>query len=285
METVCSYCGLVFQVSRDRCPHCARPSLFPNVVEAMRSEEKVALEERYRSAMADADARGCRNAVEAFEESVGQARVVINRSILETLRIAASDREVYGTYYQVIAAGIRLPSGDRWDTLRPLVDSALFPDYKDEIRFGSLSLDGVGVSQFGPCSLTLRVDLVEYRVSLFEKNSILFMERAGITIGGSTALPRGYRSVWIDRGRHAVAKLAHRVSSSTALSDHTQLLLTNAMSPEGDDFIEAHVYGPMTIRTMEKVSISGKLTRSERAMIGGLREMLDAASVTMELHR
>lgn len=283
MDEVCSYCGFSIPAWCSRCPHCARPSLFPNVTAAGQSEERHALGERYRAAVAEAGRRGSQRAVEDFERSVGLSRVVISRSLPEMLRLASSDRELYATFHQIVGAGIRLPNGNKWDRLRLLVDSALFPHYKDEIRFGSLSLDGNGISHFGPCAMTLRTDMLDYRVSLFEENSILFFEKSGTTIAEAVDVPKGYRSVWDDRARHAVAKLGTRISPATSVSEHRELLAQENPSPERADFIEAHVYGPMTIRTMEKVRVAGKLKRAERAMLPALREMFGAAAVPLEI--
>ena len=88
-----------------------------------------------------------------FESAVSKARPVICRPLLEMQRLATSDNEIYATYYQLLAAGVRLPKGDKWDVLRAVADDALFPGYKDVLRFGALSLDGFGCLGYGECHL------------------------------------------------------------------------------------------------------------------------------------
>jgi hypothetical protein len=73
---------------------------------------------------------------------VESSRAIIARSLSEFLRLAMSDHEVYATYYQLVEAEVRIPGGGKWDGLRRLADDTLFPGYKDQIRFGALTLRG-----------------------------------------------------------------------------------------------------------------------------------------------
>ena len=107
---------------------------------------------------------------------MNDSHAVIARPAHEILRLATSQNEIYGTFYNLIGAGLRLPEGGKWDILRGVVDSALFPNYKEDIRFAALSLNGVGLSNYGEYSIMLRTDLIAHRASVFEENSILFMK-------------------------------------------------------------------------------------------------------------
>lgn len=282
MDTLCSYCRLPIPSWVNRCPHCARPSLFPNVAAADHSDERRALDDRYRAAVDEAASRGAHAAVKEFERLVSRSVIVINRSLIDAMKLATTDHEVYGTYYKLIEAGVRLPEDNKWDSIRSLVDSALFPHYKDEIRFGSLSLDGAGLTRFGPCVMVLKTELIEYRASFYEENSILFFARQGIRIVDAADLPKGYRSTWSERHRHAVAKLSRRIDASTSATDFPSLLLREDPAGAQTDFIEAHLYGPMTIRTIERLGVKAKLSRAERRMLAGLRERLANFGVTLE---
>jgi len=62
----CTYCKLDFPLDREHCPHCARPSLFPNVTLANRPQELQKLEDRYLAALQDADSRACRPVIDQF---------------------------------------------------------------------------------------------------------------------------------------------------------------------------------------------------------------------------
>jgi len=171
------------------------------------------------------------------------------------LRLASSTRQLYGTYYQLIEAGLRLPDGDEWDVLRELADTVLFPKYKQEMRFGALSLDGRGLPNYGECSIVLREEMIADRTSVFEENSALFVERHNIKISRKPNLPKGYRATWPDRAKLGVAKLYGRIDSTTTPDKYSRILLRAGATSERDDFIEVHIFGPMTVLTMEQVIV------------------------------
>lgn len=73
------------------------------------------------------------------------------RPIRELDRLSASDQELIPSFYGLLAGQVRLPHGNRWDGLRGIADEALFPGYKEHMRFAALSLDGAGLTgQCGP---------------------------------------------------------------------------------------------------------------------------------------
>jgi len=151
----CSDCRNSFHLSQPQCPHCGRPGLYGNVYAAEAADEFNALEQRYESAKRDAAARGAETALGNFEAALSNSQAVIARPVSEVLRLSTSDNELYATYYQLLNFPLRLPTGETWDVLRASADSALFPNYKEEIRFGALSLDGLGISNYGECFIIL----------------------------------------------------------------------------------------------------------------------------------
>ncbi|MBA3492565.1 MAG: zinc ribbon domain-containing protein, partial [Gammaproteobacteria bacterium] len=247
----CSECGNEIQPPAERCPHCGRPGYFWNVITAMEPAEREALERRYQTAKRDATSRGADGPLQDFENAIAGSKAVIARSEGEVLRLATSTRQLYSTYYQQIEAGVRLPDGDAWDMLRELADTVLFPNYKKEMRFGALSWDGVGLSNYGSCSIVLRDELISYRTSVFEENSALFMERHDIKISRDPNLPKGYRATWGDRAKLCVAKLSLRIDSTTNSDKYSKLLLLKGATSKDDEFVEVHIWGPMTVLTME----------------------------------
>lgn len=260
---LCGHCGHGFHISQQLCPHCARPALYGNVFAAQDSGEVAALRQRYEAAKQAAQSRGAETlrAVERFEAEVANTRAVIARSHGEVQRLSTSDNEIYASYYGLIAAGVRLPSGNKWDSLRPVADPALFPYYEDKIRFAALTLDNQGLQGFGECFMVLRTEMIEHRASVYEENSLLFFSkhfRPGLD--DEPRLPRGYRATWGERAKLCVAKLADRIDAATPPGAYSGILLRPGSTSEDDDFVEVHVWGPMTIRTVEQI-IPNKPTR------------------------
>src|SRR3990172_922335 len=88
MEIRCTECGDPFPGSQTSCPHCGRPSLFPNVTAASHANEVAALDLRYEQACTAAAKRGCSDVRERLEAEIdGNARVVISTNFNELQRL------------------------------------------------------------------------------------------------------------------------------------------------------------------------------------------------------
>lgn len=211
------------------------------------------------------------------EAALQGSKAVIARPLRDVERLAASDRELYPTFYGLTEAEVRLPFGDRWDRLRRLADEALFPGYKEHIRFAALSLDGAGLSGFGDCSLTLRDDMTAHRASVFEDNSASFLERHGYKP------PPGCRALWEERARLCVAKRAEEIPAGTPDSDFPGVLLQQGSQSDEGRFVEVHVWGPMSIRTVERVLFTGNGRKYRKAFLLELRDRLAEAGATLEI--
>ena len=214
----CLNCGNEIQQPSDRCPHCGRPGYFWNVITAT---DPAALERRYQAAKRDATSRKADVPLREFEKALVGSKAVIARPEGEVLRLANSNKQLYATYYQLIEAGVKLPDGDEWDTLRRIADILLFQGYEKDIRFAALSLDGVGLSNFGSCSIVFRNDMIAPRASVFEENSALFMEHRKIKVSRTPNLPKGYRATWDERGKLCVAKLSGKIDSATRFDEYS----------------------------------------------------------------
>jgi hypothetical protein len=262
----CGDCGIEFHINLERCPHCARPGLFPNVRFA--EEERAELHRRYEESRRAAAARGAGEALEAFEQWVGaESKAVLARSANELQRLATSDNEVYATFYELLGAHVRLWETDRWSVLRSAADAAFFPGYHTHIRFAALSLDSDGLSNYGDCSITLRTEMIAHRASVFEENTVMFLERRGILFKDLANLPAGFRATWDDRALLCAAKLAAHAGDGATPDTYASLLLRQGQDSEGDEFMEVHIWGPMTARTFERVALSPGATRESRDII------------------
>jgi len=102
---------------------------------ASRPDEIAALDQRYADARRDVNARGCSTVADAFMQQVEGSKAVIARPLGEVERLARKDHEVYSTYYKQIEAELRLPDSLPWDPMRRIAEEALFPGYKEDIRF------------------------------------------------------------------------------------------------------------------------------------------------------
>lgn len=263
---LCPECRNGFPGSEERCPHCARPGLYPNVFTAEDAAEVDAVERRYQLARQAGMLRGADAAIENFEIEIDKTRAVIARPVGELQRLTTNDNEIYATFYQLLKAGVRIPTGEKWDTLRGVADEALFSGYKEHIRFAALSLDGSGLMNYGKCFIILRTEMIAHRASVFEENSVLFMEHQDIGMKDAHKLPHGYRATWENRGKLCIAKLAAKIDGTTLPDAYSGLLLQQGRTSEEDDFVEVHIWGPMTIRTVEEVSLNPREKRAARAI-------------------
>ncbi|HLG14686.1 MAG TPA: hypothetical protein VJH03_09335 [Blastocatellia bacterium] len=278
----CQFCNNPRPRAASVCPHCGRPGLYPNVEEAEDRDERAALTRRYEAALVGSTTRGADGALKDFEAAAANSSAVLARSPGELLRLASSDLELYATFYQLIEGGVRLSSGDEWDFRRQVADLTLFPGYFKQIRFAALSLDGFGLRTFGSCSITLRADMIAHRTSVLEENSVLFVERHGAA-SKKGAVPQGYRATWNDRGRLCAAKLHKAVDSDTGPDKYSSLLMRQGATSEEHEFVEAHIFGPMTIRTIEQVTVSKRRKRADNISIKRIEEELKKFGVTLRV--
>jgi hypothetical protein len=261
------------------CPHCGVYCEPPNIRAAKRPDESEALRQRYQAAIAEAEARGDGTRLKDFETALLTSKAVISRSLHETLRLAGSEHEVYSTYYKLMEAQTRLPKGETWDALRTSADAALFTNYARELRFAALTLNEEGLSNYGLCSWLLRTDMIADRTSVMDENSTMFAKHHDIRLGDADKIPKGYRAIWGERARIGVAKLGVRIDAHTDPEEYSTLLLKQGMGSEDDDFIEAQIFGPLTIRTIERITVNSRASKQERAILKGLKEKLKEFSV------
>jgi len=283
----CPECSFEFALSESRCIHCGRPSYFPNVEAASTPEELAALGARYDSVKDLCVTRGTTTQLESLERVAKGTRAVIARQFREVERLAGNEREIYATYYQLIEGGTRQSDTNRWDPLRRVADAAFFPGYEEQIRFASLCLEPAGLRNYGEAHFALREAMIAHRTSVLEENSVTFLKHHDVRMADADQLPAGYRAPWTDRHRLVAAKLGAMLTPTMREADFASLLLRPGSSTADDDFVEVHLCGPLTIRTIEHVVLfpsQEKIKRSknqERL----LKEKLERYGVGMEVRQ
>jgi hypothetical protein len=228
--------------------------------------------------MAVAAGRGAAATATEFETAAAGSSAVIARPIEEALRLAKSDDQGYATFYALLHAGVRLPEGGRWTRLRGLADSELFGTYRDRIRFAALSLDGTSLPHYGEVCLELNDRMIAHRATVFEENSAVFFERERRK-GNEPCDYTGRIGKWDDRGKLAIAKHAGQISSLARCSEFPSLLQRAGADPATDVFIEVHVFGSLTRRSLSRVVVRGK---ARTAYVEDLRDRLAEVDVSVE---
>lgn len=217
--------------------------------------------------------RGAGEEVAQFEVAAARSQAVMARPMRELDRLVSSDRELIPSYYGLLAGQVRLPHGNEWDGLRGIADEALFPGYKEHIRFAALSIDGKGLSSYGECFFVLRDTMIGHRASVYEENSVISLKKHDYQP------PPGHRAAWFERAGLCVAKLAGRIRATTTRDEFSDLLLRPGRSSEDDSFVEVHVWGPMTIRTIERILVGKQRRQASRK---ALRDRLEGFGVELE---
>jgi hypothetical protein len=276
----CPECNHPLPVEAEQCPHCGRPALFPNVRKVEQEEKETrALDTRYQTAVTDATARGCKDTAAAFEAAVATSTAVIGRPLEEALRLAKGDNQAYATYWALLHAGVRLPDGDEWGPLRGQAEEVLFGSNRDKMRMASLSLDGECLRSYGDVSLELADSMICHRTTVFEENSAVFFQRER-KHGHEPPHVAGHRAHWADRAKLAVAKHASEISPTTTTADFPTILAHNGRTSAKDVFIEAHVHGSITRRSLKRVVLFKVAGRE--ALAADLRDRLDKVGVAVE---
>lgn len=259
------------------------PGIFPNVTQASLSKERDGLESRYQQALARAESRGTKAIVDDFELKTANTKAVLARSIPEVHRLATSENEIYATFYQLTEAGVKMPTGGKWDILRSVADQAVFPGYSKDLRFGALSLNELGLRSYGECSLVLSDNMIGHRATVFEKNSTRFFETNPMKMSEAHKMPEGYRALWAERGKLCVAKLADQMFTSTTISDFPKVLLKEGKKPDDNEFIEVNIWGPITSRAFEQVIVRRPKKRGDQLILHSLIEKLGKIGVRAQV--
>ncbi|HYO15842.1 MAG TPA: hypothetical protein VE685_21795 [Thermoanaerobaculia bacterium] len=237
----------------------------------------MALDRCYRVAFRDAESRGCAPLVLGFEAAVKGSVAVLSRSLLALDHFASSGRPLYTAYDQRLHGGAQAPPGESWDRWRRLANAELSPLSEPRIRLAVLSLDGIGVRNYGNCFLVLRETVIASEASVFEEDS------PGIPRDRRREPAACRRATWRERARLCVAHREPSIGAGTTPADFPGLLLRQGASPEEDRFVEVSVWGPLTIRSCERAVLETSGRKPRKAIQEALRRRLAAVGIDLEV--
>jgi hypothetical protein len=246
----CVKCSAPIPLWAKDCPVCQTPAGFPNVRVASREAETEGLKQRVESARSSARARGSVAQLEAFEAAVENSHAVMSRRVESLQDWMQAQNPLWYSFHRQVEMG-RIPNEDPWDEGRESAEAAINPYTYREMNFAALSLDGAGITSYGPFGLTLRDADIEDRTTVFEENPFFFNKKHHV-IAGQTP-PKGYRSVWGERARLAIAKLHSKISSGTPSTEFATILMEDRREESDCDFVEVHIYGAVNRQSITRV--------------------------------
>ena len=271
--TDCPKCGGSANESLRHCPSCGCDWGYPNVRRANTSGESNALRSRYDRARADAAKRGIANEFESCDSSVrNSSHVVVAMPLLFARTLLTDARTLYTGYEALIGAPTRVPAAFENDSERHAVGGRIFGSYAREIRYGVLSLNGRGLSNYGVAFVTLRDVVVRDRVTFLHENSYLFSAEHD----GDSSWPIGFLSSWANRHELASAKLEPVLERDSSVSNWADLLVHEGTSRAGDRIIEAHIFGSFNADSIESILFAEfETSRADRSDIECIKEILE----------
>jgi hypothetical protein len=282
-DDACPECENAIDAWVDRCRHCQTAVEFPNVRAAKRAGEVQALETRRQKAFDGVDVL-TESRINAFEQRVAtDSKALINRSIQSLANMLSSEDDVSNNFYSLVDAALRLPESDVWNKVRVVADDIAFPRFKENIRFAALALDDRGLVHYGGCAVVIKSSMIAARTSVMDENSLLWVNSqvAAGDLFSVVELPLGHRAPWSGRGKLAVTKLHSWLRADTSVDDASLLLRVGTSGAE-DEFIEVHIWGPLTAAAIDSVALPPAADRRERLYKQVLIDRLDALGIAWQ---
>ena len=242
----CKHCDEEFSLDLNSCPHCACPSLYPNVDRVGVADQRAALAQRYNAARSRSVAAGTLDKVEKLEQLALKSEACKTLPAGELVALASSDTRVGATYYQQVSGGCRIPDTNEWDKLRRIADAAVHRSYGHNIHFAALSTAGRWLSNYGDGAVFFKEKMISHRATVFEENTAVWASERTADI----SVPPGVQAVWEERHKLVVAKLVDKVSGS---GDLNELILSSGTTTGSDLFLEVHIYGTFTLKSMSSI--------------------------------
>jgi hypothetical protein len=267
--STCDHCNFEYDESQTACRHCGLPAKFPNVLAASKDEETSVVDSEYDEVINKASP-GVVAILKDFEATVElESQTVLVRPLAEVNNLFDRMSNLHQPFHKKLQAGAVRFDGGPYDENRPCLDGKLFPGYHEMITFAALGIKETGVTgSYGKCHMVLKSSMTNHRATVFKGNSYEVLKSLGIELTDS--VPKGLRTTWDRRGKLAVSKCASKFTAKTTKTDYPAILNDGA-----NDFIEVHIFGSISHRTIEKV---GVVKSSLNAI-----DMLDANSLSKKI--
>ncbi len=97
--------------------------------------------------------------------------------------------------------------------------------------------------------------MICHRTTVFPWNTVTWFISNSIPLQNAEEHIRGLCACWDDRAKSVVIKLEDRIPHLSSLYDAQQEVLRVGTTTDTDDFIEAHVFGPITRKAIRSVIV------------------------------
>ena len=64
---------------------------------------------------------------------------------------------------------------------------------------------------------------------------------------------------------------------------YAEILVVNASKGENDEFIEVHIWGPISIRTIENITVKKPIKRTQKLFVNDLKNKLKRYGVGLKV--
>ncbi|MEM7475100.1 MAG: zinc-ribbon domain-containing protein [Planctomycetota bacterium] len=274
----CPQCEQEISLHLTVCDQCGAQLGYPNVRQAARESEVKALEARYNKSVEETKNRGCETVLEEFEKWIVEStRPVICRKWGTIEPLLSRTGDLFRTFYELIEAKERVPLDNFFDQARQAVDATFFPHYYQRVNFAALAGDGRGPESYGDCHFTFKENAINHRTTVFEENTLVFCVNHSVIAGQPP--PAGYLSTWDNRGQVAVCKLAMKLDNSTQMTDFPGILIIQTGITDGDEFIECHIFGRLTVSNIESFWAKAPTRKADKLLAKRIRKKLKALDV------
>jgi hypothetical protein len=204
----------------------------------------------------------------------------MNRSLGALSNWTESVNPLLISFHRQVKVLGRAPTGSNYDLQSAAADGTINPFCYEEISCAALTLDERGLILYGPYSVILKDIAIEDRSSVFEENPFEFNQRHHVVAGQNP--PFGYRAPWAGRGRLAAAKLQWKIERTMQPTEFPAVLMEDRRDQPDCDYVEVHIYGPVSQASIEKVVGPKPASRADQAIWRRTARTLQKAGVTVE---